>query len=437
MKPCPHCGSRQLRTGPKCPSCSASVEAPLESSDSSYKPSWLVEKDNVDSKKGVGRKRSQQPQEPDIVIPASDIPVVRLHDETYINGQFIETPTEILHPKLFQIPPSHIKGNIPNVGTDSSNLPPLSNPAKDGEEEEEIFAAEFWVQPEEGRQAGINDKATQLTPSSPPRDLITYKSTSKISEPANTFAGTAFTPTDFLDKSVSNSTRYIPSKSKSRSRIWVVALSSLVVIFGSVVYVVGGGKTPELDLPSLRSSSNSSNEAPVTSFGPPIAASSVESSSRSTNQLDASLFPISCSAKRDSITGYAFVVAAEGVEANESIAISTLGNVRDCIDDRVAYLHDERSALRVRIEGLDADRGLVWLRVPAPLPGQPLSLSAQPGVRQVGTYTNGVSAFVDPTPGASAPGAPVLVDNGTMVAIYGDTGTPLDLASACGVLLVC
>jgi hypothetical protein len=408
----------------------------LESSDSSYKPSWLAEKDNVDSKKGVGRKRSQQPQEPDIIIPASDIPVVRLHDETYINGQFIETPAEILHPKLFQIPPAHRKSNIPKVGTDSSNLPSLSVPATDGEEEE-IFAAEFWVQPEEGPVAGINDKATQRTPGFPPRDLITYKSTSKISEPANTFAGTAFTPTDFLDKSVNNSTRYIPSKSKSRSRIWVVALSSLVVIVGSVVYVVGGGKTPELDLPSLRSSSNSSIEVPVTSFGPPIAASSVESSSRSTNQLDASLFPISCSAERDSITGYAFVVAAEGVEANESIAISTLGNVRDCIDDRVAYLHDARSALRVRIEGLDADRGLIWLRVPAPLPGQPFSLSAQPGVRQVGTYTSGVSAFVDPTPGASAPGAPVLVDNGTMVAIYGDTGTPLDLASACGVLLVC
>jgi hypothetical protein len=202
--------------------------------------------------------------------------------------------------------------------------------------------------------------------------------------------------------------------------------------------VVGGGKTPELDLPSLRSnSSNSSNEVPVTSFGPPIAASSVLSSTRSTNQLDVSLFPISCTAKRETITGYAFVVAAVGVDANESIALSTVGNVRDCLEDRVAFLHDDRSALRVRIEGLDAERGLIWLRVPAPLPGQAISVSAQPGVRQVGTYTNGVSAFVDPTPGISAPGAPVLVSNGTMVAIYGDAGTPLDLASACGTLLAC
>ena len=250
-------------------------------------------------------------------------------------------------------------------------------------------------------------------------------------------ATAAFTPTDYLDKNLAGSVVYTSAK-RSSSRRWLVALCAVVITAGTAVYLIGGGKTPELDLPAFGSETKSStaNEA-VGSFGTPIQPLAVSAQGRDTAQLDAALFPIGCTSERESITGYAYVVAAAGAAANESVALSTGGNVRDCLDDRVAYLHDNKSALRVRIEGYDAERGLIWLRVPAPLPGQPLAVTAQPGERQVGTYTNGVSAYVDPSPGIAAPGAPVLVTDGTMVAIYGDTGTPLDLASACGGLLAC
>ena len=438
MKPCPHCGSRQPRTGLKCPSCSASVEVQSDSDVSVYKPSWLLaEKGIEDPKKRRGRKRSQEGQEPIIAVESREIPVVRLIDETYINGQFVETPSQALPPQPFISPSSQIAGkNYP--GKISGTTPFVSNSSATEGRGEEIFAKEFWVQPDKESQSSLVDANTQQENFTPVRESITYSSGVLGSGSSNSLKGKAFTPTEFLDKSITSNSVFLPSKSKSSSRKWVVALCVLVVIAGSVVYVIGGGRTPKLDLPTLGSAgSNSSIEVAVTSFGSPIAASSVESISRSTSQLDESLFPISCTPKRDGITGYAYVVAAVGVDSNESIALSTLGNIRDCIEDRVAYLHDDRSALRVRIEGLDAERGLIWLRVPAPLPGQAVSVIAQSGVRKVGTYTNGVSAFLDPAPGISAPGAPVLVSNGTMVAIYGDAGTPLDLASACGTLLAC
>ena len=457
MQSCPHCGSREVRNAPKCPSCGAIVAPESQPSSTVYKPTWLDGVDNDSSKKTSRRKRGRGAEKATPPTEACDTAVIRLHDETYINGEFV--PSSIAYPVARPIPLGNFsisdkKGQDVNPSTTNIVSPYPSQPTPTAEPDtveenvdqngEEFFAAEFWVQPEDttplvGESQHERSFQSDNKPGNAVRQGFTYSAGARRTQTLDGNDGrSSFTPTDFLDRSISKGGVYIAAKQKSSSRKWLVALCVVMVIVGMVVYFIGGGRAPELNLPGIGGGeSNSSTGLVIKSFGSPIKAKVEDISVRSTEQLDASLFPISCSPERGTITGYAFIVAAEGADANESVALSTGGNVRDCLEDRVAYLHDSRSALRVKIEGYDADQGLIWLRVPAPLPGQAIAVTSQPGIRQVGIYTKGVSSFVEPTPGIAAPGAPVLVENGVMVAIYGDARTPLDLSSACGTILAC
>ena len=458
MKPCPHCGSRQVRTGPKCITCGTTIEVAEQAEESGYKPGWLdsgqvAQTGRAGRIRGRSRTGESQAEEPrtkplskrgkrasrravsneTTLAPAQqsgyDIPVVRLQDETYVNGAFVDTTS--VHGGVI----------LPKQPYTLQDQPPAQPPTstKKAVDEEEFFSPEFWS-PQPPAPVVHNETPQAAVSGSQSPIRVTYGSSQVLgggADPSNERSN-QFTPGSFLDTSLRPGAVLESPTSRRSSRTWLVALCIVSVLAGTGVYLMNGGPTPNVSLPTLTTgSSPSSGDKAIASFGSPIQIEDSDAQGRDLIQLDASLFPVGCTKERTSITGYGYVVSAVGAGENESIALATGGALKECLEDRVAYLFDSTSALRVRIEGFDAAQGLVWLRVPAPLPGQPVATQAQPGDRKVGIYTNGVSAFVDPAAGSAAPGAPVLVEDGTVVALYGDTGTPLDLSTVCGTLFAC
>jgi len=328
MQPCPHCGSRKPRSGPKCVSCGATVEEATQLGNPGYKPSWLVDEELQKPLRGVLRKREKRPETSAEPTPPVEVPVIRLHDETYVNGQYIETAPlgqeirnagQSISPvrgSEQSLPPVNIANITPTypsklaasspVDTPSAVSPPVvSTPDL---EEETHFAAEFWVKSEEdtpSKQSPTSNQSSSSAASGMPPVAATPTGKPLTYNPQTTTqartrsitaqavkveqAAAAFTPTDYLDKNLAGSVVYTSVK-KSSSRRWLVALCAVVITAGTAVYMIGGGKTPELDLPAFGSGAkNSTSNEAVGSFGTPIQPLVVSAEGRSTAQLDAAL----------------------------------------------------------------------------------------------------------------------------------------------------
>jgi hypothetical protein len=206
------------------------------------------------------------------------------------------------------------------------------------------------------------------------------------------------------------------------------------------VYLYSGGVTPSLPgLPTVTTNPQPENQPAeaVSSFGAPLKAATSSGTGRSAAQLDGSLFPIACTPERTTAAGYAYTIATEGLDRGEVAALTTAGSVRVCLADRVAYLFDASSTLQVRIESYDATNGLVLLRVPAPLPGQPIATDNNGTDRQIGSFQNGRPVFLPTSDTSIFPGAPLLDTRGNLVAVISDARTPIGTATFCQQILSC
>jgi hypothetical protein len=449
-----------------------------------------------ESARRLSKRQIKQEKEQNAVRSESSGEVVFLEEEAYIDGRFIPTGRSgnRLEPKGSQemapfVTPTaskqqqsddHITTQVPATtypsgatGQQTSN-PESNNVSGYRHKKEEIPAldtfADLFVAPTPtehsattsqntpeakiaaSKSASVGSNPTVWVPVTPTtgEEKPSHNSTTSIESGYDRtetlqrgHKPAAFDASTFLDRSLDPSSGLPVQKAvrrRPRSRYWLLGISMLATVAGAFLYFFSGGSTPALPtLPDFSTNQPQGETTPdvISSFGAPLRAAEAKATGRSINQLDASLFPLSCTPERNSASGYAYSIATEGVARGEVSALATAGAVRSCLKDRVAYLFDATSSLKVSIESFDAANGLVLLRVPAPLPGQPIATNNNGSDRQTGVFVDGKPTFLTSVESGSFPGAPQLDAEGNLVAILGDARTPIAIETFCQSLLSC
>lgn len=178
--------------------------------------------------------------------------------------------------------------------------------------------------------------------------------------------------------------------------------------------------------------------ADVEGFGVPVALDSAVAPTAGEVKLRGALFPVACTREQGSATGIAYVIALTGLEKSETGAFASASSLSACLENRVAYLHDGTSSLRVSIAAFDPDTGVVRLQIPAPLPAQAVRLVENAGSSLVASISSGVPTLTPESPAVrTAPGSPLLDDEGYAIGLVTAEGERITTGRLCGTLLSC
>jgi hypothetical protein len=225
-----------------------------------------------------------------------------------------------------------------------------------------------------------------------------------------------------------------PTRPRRRTRaVGALLAVSLLAVGGFLGKDLLLGSDSPVDLPAAEQT-----VAVGEPFGAPVSLDVAVPASVGAEKLSGSLFTVSCSPAQGSATGVAYVVALKGLPVREAGAFADATALTACLADRIAYLQDGTSSLRVEIAAYDPVNKVVRLQIPAPLPAQAVRLVEQAGPSLVGTISNGGRALLEESGvGSPTPGSPLIDPEGAALGLLTSDGGRVTLGSLCGSLLTC
>lgn len=441
MPKCLDCGAQSAENATQCPSCGIAF---IAANTSGYKPSWLGGEEKG-KKRGRRDKITTDPVQSEVVRksePITQTPLINRRPA--VDSQPITKVEDLardLNIHSDQIPSAGESKDNANVSATKVPYAPTPVDYSESSDEDDNWLSSPPSTTVRGERIP-NSNLPRRNNVDPSVSVEALRRAKNFGQRDDQIDIESFFEKPLPEQQVVVNVRAKGLPSLKRRGGEGKASNKILLILSLIIVLLGGGYFGFNQFISPKSTTDAKGfeevlVKPVGNYGEKLTLALGSDTDRSVAQLKASMFMLGCDRTIADAKGIAIVLPSQGLSENHSAAVSMSAPVQGCLDDKIAYLFDGKSVLEVAIAAHDSNIGMVWLDIPAPLPGQPITLDNGSDDNLAGIFDDEYNAKLVEVTTGMAPGTPIFNSKGRVMALIGVSGTQLATERICSSIAAC